>query len=229
MQNAGKKILALTLASLGVATLGNVSPALAVQQTPEDVKIEKFRQEFLDDKIAPTIKPKAYDVTIVEYMDYQCPFCRSSLQPMKQLLARDKKVRVIFRDWPIFGPASERAARLAIASQWQGKHTAFHDALMTTPAPLTELKMKAAAKKAAIDWARLEKDVKTHASDIEALLERNNEQAESLGLEGTPGFIIGDVLSFGGMDLVAFQKAVKNARQALGNPKKPVSRQPAGI
>ena len=229
MQNAGKKILALTLASLGVATLGNISPALAVQQTPEDVKIEKFRQEFLDDKIAPTIKPKAYDVTIVEYMDYQCPFCRSSLQPMKQLLAQDKKVRVIFRDWPIFGPASERAARLAIASQWQGKHTAFHDALMTTPAPLTELKIKAAAKKAAIDWARLEKDVKTHASDIEALLERNNEQAKSLGLEGTPGFIIGDILSFGGMDLVAFQKAVKAARQSSGKPKKLVSQQPAGI
>lgn len=229
LRPAFKTFLVLALASLSVVTFGDTSPALAAQQTPEEAKIEKFRQGFLDDEIAPTIRPKGYDVTIVEYMDYQCPFCRASLQPIKQLLAQDKKVRIIFRDWPIFGPASERAARLAIASQWQGKHTAFHDALMTTPQPLTELKIKAAAKKAGVDWPRLEKDLKTRASDVEALLKRNNDQAEALGLEGTPGFIIGDVLSFGGMNLAALQKAVKSARQSSGKPKKLVSQRPEGI
>lgn len=229
LRPAVKILIVLTLASQGVVTFGDTSPALAAQRTPEEVEVEKFRQGFLDDESAPTIKPKGYDVTIVEYMDYQCPFCRASLQPIKQLLAQDKKVRIIFRDWPIFGPASERAARLAIASQWQGKHTSFHDALMTTPQPLTELKIKAAAKKAGLDWPRLEKDLKTRASDVEALLKRNNDQAEALGLEGTPGFIIGDVLSFGGMNLAALQKAVKRARQSSGKPKKLISQRPEGI
>ncbi len=100
---------------------------------------------------------------------------------------------------------------------------------MTTPQPLTELKIKAAAKKAGLDWPRLEKDLKIRASDVEALLKRNNDQAEALGLEGTPGFIIGDVLSFGGMNLAALQEAVKRARQSSGKPKKIVSQRPEGI
>ena len=191
--------------------------------------IEQQRRAILEDPIAPRIQPKGYDVTIIEYMDYQCPYCRASHGPMQQLLATDKKVRVIFRDWPIFGPASERAARVAIASLWQGKHTAFHDALMTTPSPLSETKIQAAAKQAGVDWSRLLTDLKVHSADIEALLKRNAEQAEQLGLEGTPGFIIGNVQSFGGMTLEEFRAAVSKARHDRGQPRQTLPQQPQGL
>jgi len=191
--------------------------------------IEQQRRAILEDAVAPRIQPKGYDVTIIEYMDYQCPYCRASHGPMKQLLATDKKVRVIFRDWPIFGPASERAARVAIASQWQGKHTAFHDALMTMPSPLNETKIRAAARQAGVGWSRLQADLKAHSVDIGALLKRNAEQAERLGLEGTPGFIIGNVQSFGAMSLEDFRAAVSKARHDRAGPSLALPQQPPGL
>jgi len=151
-------------------------------------------------------------VTIVEYLDYQCPACRASHEPLRQLVAKDKKVRVIFRDWPIFGPASQKAALIAIASKFQGKYLEVHDALLNTPRPLTDAKIEAAVKKAGADWARIQKDIVAHSEDIEDLLARNDEQAQLLGLEGTPGFIIGSTQSFGGMTLAQFEESVKKAR-----------------
>ena len=207
----------------------SVSAAQSTAGPQPDVALEQQRQAILEDPIAPRVQPKVYDVTIIEYMDYQCPYCRASHGPLKQLLATDRKVRVIFRDWPIFGPASERAARLAIASVWQDKHSAFHDALMTTSQPLSEAKIKAAAKTSGIDWPRLTIDLKRHASDIEALLKRNADQAEQLGLEGTPGFIIGNVQSFGGMTLAQFKDAVRVARRDRSSRPLSAPQQPPGL
>ena len=194
------------------------SPASA-PSSAEDASVEEARRAFLEDMVAPMVKPASYDVTIVEYTDYQCPFCRAAHDALLKLAATDKKVRIIYRDWPIFGKQSERAARLAIASQWQGKHAAFHDALMKSPRPLTEQSIKAAAKKAGVDWARLEADLKSRSAEVEALLARNDEQAMQLGLNGTPGFIIGETLYAGGMDLAGLKEAVADARKANGSAK----------
>lgn len=202
-----------TLAALATALIA-FAPALAerVKGPANNVPIGEARRYFTEDPDAPMIAPKGYDVTIVEYLDYQCPSCRASHEPLKQLVAKDKKVRVIFRDWPVFGRASEKAALIAIASKFQGKYLAVHDALLNTPRPLTDAKIEAAAKKAGADWARIQKDIAAHSEDIEDLLARNDEQAQLLGLEGTPGFIIGSTQSFGGMTLAQFEESVKNAR-----------------
>lgn len=209
------------------ATAG-AAPAQSSDTPWEKQSIEEQRRFFTEDAVAPTIKPKGHDVTIVEYLDYQCPHCRASHEPLKQLLAKDKKVRVIFRDWPIFGPASERAARVAIATKYQGRHEAIHDALMTTPMPLTESKIQAAAKKAGVDWAQLEKDLKGHSDEIEALLGRNSRQAEMLGMEGTPVFIIGNVQTFGSVDLNYLEDSVGKAREAK-SAEAITSNQPSGL
>ncbi len=223
---------------INLAAFGGLSVALAGSGTsaaPPVVQaqlvnsLEQQRQAILEDPVAPRVEPKGYDVTIIEYMDYQCPYCRASHGPLKQLLAADRKVRIIYRDWPIFGPASERAARVAIASQWQDKHSAFHDALMTTTQPLSEAKIRAAAKKSGVDWPRLEADQKVHSANIEALLKRNADQAEQLGLEGTPGFIIGNVQSFGGMSVVELRAAVSKARLDRTHSLLAVPQQPQGL
>lgn len=218
-----KRVLAalalLSLAAGSVALAESKPPAKApAKASGKEASAEDERRFFTEDAAAPMIKPPNYDVTIVEYMDYQCPYCRASHGPLKQLVAKDKKVRVIFRDWPIFGPASEAAALAAITSKYQGKYVAMHDALMETPLPLNQDKIKAAARKAGVDWARLQKDMGAHADEIEDLFQRNDKQAQLLGLEGTPGFIIGNVQSFGGMDLPKFEKAVARARREA--PKK---------
>lgn len=222
------KLAAFAAVSLALSGSGASATPPAGQAQPAN-SLEQQRQAILEDPVAPRVEPKGYDVTIIEYMDYQCPYCRASHGPLKQLLAADRKVRIIYRDWPIFGPASQRAARVSIASEWQGKYTAFHDALMTTTQPLNEAKIRAAAKKSRVDWPHLEADLKRHSADIEALLKRNADQAEKLGLEGTPGFIIGNEQSFGGMSLVELRAAVSKARLDRTHSLLAVPQQPQGL
>ena len=201
------------LAAAIAAVATPVASATPAQKPTEQASIDQQRRWFTEDDVAPMVKPATYDVTIVEYMDYQCPYCRASHGPLKELLAKDKKVRVIFRDWPIFGPASEAAALTAIASKYQGKYLEVHDALMNTPLPLNKDKIRAAAKAGGVDWDRLQKDMTEHSEEIEDLFQRNSEQAESIGLQGTPGFIIGNVQSFGGMTLKQLEASVAKARK----------------
>ena len=201
---------ALTL-FLSVPALAWTSPTTLDDSAP----VEEQRRYFTDDAVAPSVTPKSYDVTIVEYMDYQCPYCRATHGPLKQLLASDSKVRVIYRDWPNFGAASSKAALIAIGSKYQGKHEAVHDALMQTPLPLNDEKIRAAVKLAGADWDRIQRDISAHSEEIEDLLARNDKQAQLIALEGTPGFIIGDVQSFGGMTLKQLQESVANARAKL--------------
>lgn len=233
--------LKIVLAALALVATGSAS-AIAITsgtsdaapdstvRTPSanDKNVQEARRAFLEDTVAPMVKPATYDVTIVEYTDYQCPFCRKAHDALTQLVAKDKKVRIIYRDWPIFGSQSQRAARLAIASQWQGKHAAFHDALMKAPRPLTDQSIKAAAGKAGLNWAKLEADLKSRNAEVEALLKRNDEQAQMIGLDGTPGFIIGETLYPGGMDLAGLTEAVAHARKTEGS-KALVSQKPEGI
>ena len=196
----------------------------AAAMTPEQkAGVEEQRRYFTEDAVAPMIKPANYDVTIVEYMDYQCPYCRATHGPLQQLLTKDKKVRVIFRDWPIFGDASSAAALAAVASKYQGKYVAMHDALMETPLPLNQAKIRAAAVKAGVNWDRAQKDIDIHSKEIEDLFARNDEQAQMLGLSGTPGFIIGQVQSFGGMTLKQLEDSVAAARKVAHADARPAA------
>lgn len=221
----------LFLSTASVATVistDSSSDSAPAAPAPAAAPAELDRDYFTDDKVAPTVKPDQYDLTIVEYTDYQCPYCRAAHPALQKLLASDKKVRIIYRDWPIFGAQSIAAARVGIASKYQGKHAAVHDALMKTTRPLTEQSIRAAVTKAGADWARLQADMKTNAAEIDALLERNNEQAEALGLQGTPAFIIGNYLHEGGIDYKSLQHSVQEARAKPAPPLKPAP-QPAGI
>ena len=213
-------LLAAVSGSVVFAQTGAPEPKAAAAPRSEP---ELTREMFLEDELAPRVQPAAFDTTIVMYTDYQCPYCRKAHVALKDLLADDKKVRIIYRDWPIFGPASEQSARLAIASKWQDRHGQFHDALMRTPGKLTDASIRAAAKKAGVDWARLQQDLKAHGPEIEALLQRNDVQANALGLDGTPGFIIGETLVPGGIELAGLREMVKEARAGKASKAKSVA------
>jgi protein-disulfide isomerase len=170
-------------------------------------------RKIADNPVAPKRAPQGYDVTIVTYADYQCPFCRK-VHPMLERLAReDGKVRIVYRDWPIFGAASEEAAKAAIASQWQGKHAEFNDALMRTSGKLDSAKIRSAAKAAGVDWARLQADLDARSGEIAALIGSTNVQAAELGLQGTPALIVGHTLIAGAPDYAGLTEAVRSARQ----------------
>lgn len=211
-----KPVLALVLIA---ATVAAPAAAREVPVPPDSAPLEEARRFFTTDPDAPAHAPKGYDITVVEYVDYQCPYCRSSHEALWKLMANDKKVKVLFRDWPMLGSESAWAAMVATAAKYQGKYLAVHKALMYAPRPLNKARVEAAAKKAGADWPRLMADMKTHRQDITDLLERNEEQALLLGFRGTPGFLIGNFQSYGGITYEDLVKTVRDARaKAKGLP-----------
>jgi protein-disulfide isomerase len=130
------------------------------------------------------------DVTILEYFDYNCPYCRRLAPVLRALLVQDRRVAVVYKEWPIFGGISVYAARSALAAQWQGKYIVAHDALSSGPELTKNQDVDEALARVGIDVARLRKDETRHAVDIEASLERNDAEAHSLNLRGTPGVVV---------------------------------------
>jgi protein-disulfide isomerase len=132
------------------------------------------------------------DVTIIEFLDYNCPFCKKSAPELQKLLQADRRVRILYKEWPIFGDVSEYAARSALAANWQAKFLAVHNALISAPEDLDEKsQVDSLLKGIGVDLKRLADDRTRHATEIDAALARNAAEAKALGLRGTPGFLVG--------------------------------------
>jgi protein-disulfide isomerase len=148
------------------------------------------------------------DVTLVEYYDYNCGYCRASLPAIAELVARDPKVKIVFREFPILSEESIVAAKLSLAAAEQGKFKAFHDALYAG-GQLTSQSMAAAAKKAGLDMTK----AAAMTSRAEAEIASNRSTAQQLGLTGTPSWVIGDKVVSTALTLEELQKAVQEARE----------------
>ena len=148
------------------------------------------RLQLESDPNAPKLGNPEGDVTVVEFFDYNCPYCRSAGETMQALLAADANVRVIYREWPILGDDSVIAARAALAAREQGKYEAFHWALMNGEGRVTEAVIFKVARDLGMDIAQLEADMVSPA--VEAHIALSNALAQQLGFTGTPAFIVGD-------------------------------------
>jgi protein-disulfide isomerase len=175
---------------------------------------EITKADFFKPGIAPVHSKGAYDITIVYFMDYQCPVCRAHTNDYARVFSEEPKVRVIYRDTPIFGAQSEVAARLAIASQFQGKHAAFHLALMRSKGRLTDAVIREAAAKAGVNWARLQKDLAARKAQIDAQIAINMRLSKAAGISGTPAFIVGDTLADGAFDYANLKGQIADVRAA---------------
>ncbi|MGH8136613.1 MAG: DsbA family protein [Steroidobacteraceae bacterium] len=163
----------------------------------------------------PAAGARDADVTIVEFLDYNCPFCKKTAPELQKLLRTDPKVRILYKEWPIFGNVSDYAARSALAANWQGKFLAAHDALIGAPYDLDQTsQVDSLLKHAGIDLKRLADDRKLHSAQIDATLIRNAAQAQSLGFRGTPGFLIGRQAVPRALTLQQLQQLTANARAA---------------
>jgi protein-disulfide isomerase len=154
------------------------------------------------------------DVTIVEYFDYNCPYCKKLAPVLQTLLAQDPKIAVIYKDWPILSEVSVYASSAAIAAGWQGKYLAAHDALINGPPLSHDEQVDAILQTAGVNIDALRKDRTSHAKEIDALLERNDEEAHALTLKGTPGLVIGRQLLPGVTDLNTLKQLVAKARHS---------------
>jgi protein-disulfide isomerase len=154
------------------------------------------------------------DVTIVEYFDYNCPYCRKLEPELQQVVFDDGKVRMIWKDWPILGPVSIVASKMALASKYQGKYVKAHEALMGVSSKLTEPRIKELLSGAGIDIDRLTKDLDSNGKAISAIVARNNDQATAFGFKGTPSFIVGKFRVPGMLTMEEFGQVIADARKA---------------
>lgn len=168
---------------------------------------------LLYDPHTPTSGNPKGDVTIVAFFDYNCGYCRKSLPELERLVAEDGGIRLVYKDWPILAESSVVAAQLALAAGYQGKYVAAHKILMNLPGKSSTERMSEALGAAGIDRKKLAKDLKAHARDIGALLTRNNEQAEALGLPGTPVYLVGPFKVAAALDYQGFKDVVEDARR----------------
>ncbi len=152
------------------------------------------------------------DVVIVEYFDYNCPFCKQLVPTLQALLAQDPKIAILYKDWPILGDVSVYAASSALAAGYQGKYQVAHDALIGGPRLAQNEQVDSILRTAGVNMETLKKDRTDHAKEIAALLERNDQEAHALTLEGTPGLVIGRQLVPGIADVRYLKGLVANSR-----------------
>jgi protein-disulfide isomerase len=203
---------ALGLLGAGAAMLGAIAPTSAFAQgNDENVLTEAL---VLRDPDIPVAGNPAGDITIVEYFDYQCPYCRKVEPELRQVVQDDGKVRLVLKDWPILGPVSVVAARLALASKYQDKFLKAHDALIGVNSRLTEPRLRELLAGTGIDVDRLDRDLAANAKAIDAILARNNDQATAFGFNGTPSFIVGKFRVPGVLTMAQFDLAIADARKA---------------
>lgn len=151
------------------------------------------------------------DVTVVEFFDYNCGYCKKAFQEVNKLIQEDKNVNVIFFEMPILGPQSTEAAKWSMAAAKQGKYFDFHRAAMEFTGPKTEENLIDLAKKAGVDVEQAKKD--KESPEIMKQIETNIAKAQELGFSGTPGFLIGTRPVFGYMELDAMKTAVITERE----------------
>ena len=164
------------------------------------------------DPNAPVLGNPNGDVTVVEFFDYNCPYCKRVKPHMAALLAADKNVRVVYREWPILGEGSVFAARAALASREQGKYDEFHWAMMEMKGRVGEANVMQAAEKLGIDTAQLRSDM--DSPKINEHIETSMRLARSLGFNGTPSFVIGEALAPGLIEADQMIELVNQARAA---------------
>jgi protein-disulfide isomerase len=176
--------------------------------------ITREADALLRDPADPTRGNPRGDVTIVEFFDARCGFCKQLHPALEALLRRDANVRVVMKDLPVLGPPSVVAARALLASHRQGRYAAFQDALLTLRGEPTEAVLQDVARRVGLDWARLRREMDDPA--IARRIDVNMRLAQTLGIQGTPALVIagpaGATLVPGAVDLAQLERMVAEAR-----------------
>lgn len=159
-------------------------------------------------------------VTIVEFFDYRCGYCKAAKPTVEEVVRGDGKIRLVMKEFPILGPASRVASLAAVAANKQGKYLAFHNAMMAYPNNLTEEVVFAIARQVGLDLNKLREDMKS--PETAELIARTNKLAQELAINGTPAFIIGDTIIPGAVSADELKAKIAEARKACAERKETV-------
>ena len=195
-----------------------VVQALKDYQQQQDAKkaealkavIAAEQSHLYSDPDTPVGANPAGDVSVVEFFDYRCPYCKAMAGDLAKTLSADGKVRLVYKEFPILGPTSVVAARAALAARAQDKYVAFHDRLLDFKGSLDEAQIYSIASDTGLDVAKLKQDMAK--PEIMAAIQRNYDLAEKLDIQGTPAFVIGDQLLDGAASAEELTAAIKRAR-----------------
>ena len=195
-------LMAVAVAAISAAALG------------EGFDDTLSRDAVLRDPEIPVLGNPQGDLTVVEYFDYQCPYCKKLAPEIAQVVRDDGKIRLVLKDWPIFGAVSKSAAQLALATKYQNKYQEAHDALIGAKEKLSEANIPELLTKAGVDVEKAREDLQAHQKAIDDVLVHNNKQADAFGFAGTPGFIVGFFRVPGVVEMKVFKQIIADARAA---------------
>lgn len=192
---------------------GGFVALLLTKTFARSAETEVTRDMILADPEAPIGGNPEGDLTIVDFFDYNCPYCKKSATYLERLVKADGKIRIIYKDWPILTETSIVGAQFALGAKYQGKYLEAHRALMNVPGyGISQDRMVDAVHKSGVDMDRLDSDMKANSGAIALLIKRNLAVAEAIGLQGTPGFLIGPYKVNQALNYEGFQRAVADAR-----------------
>lgn len=197
--------------AIGLACEMAAQPAALISAASAASLPDSIAQAIGTDAGAPVGGNPMGSVTVSEFFDYRCPYCRAMQPVLDALVAKDHRVRLVAKEWPIFRDASVTAARIALASAWQGKYTAVHAALFKLPRTMDEASIRAAAASAGVDMARLDRDLAARGVEIDAELARVDGEARAVGFQGTPGFVVGSLVAPGAIPSAGMDELVNEA------------------
>ena len=168
--------------------------------------------EIFDDPATPVGGNPQGDVSLVEFFDYRCPYCKQVEPSLEKLLAEDHGLRFVYKELPVLGPDSVTAARAALAAVKQGKYAAFHTAMMAAKGQINDTVIYGVADEAGLDVQRLKTDMA--APEVDKALKANLDLADLLDIRGTPGFVIGKEIIPGAVDIATLRQYIATARNA---------------
>jgi protein-disulfide isomerase len=193
----------------------------AIQDADDKLKAEakekaasalaEHQKQVFDDPDTPTGGNPKGDVTLVEFFDYRCPYCKQVEPALEKLLADDAGLRFVYKEFPVLGPDSDIAAHVALAARLQGKYDAFHRAMMAATGKIDESVIYKVAATAGLDVDKLKQDAKS--PDIAKQIKANLELGTTLDIDGTPAFIVGKTIVPGAVSLDELRRLIADARK----------------
>ena len=150
-------------------------------------------------------------MSLVEFFDYRCPYCKQVEPSLEALLGEDRQLRFVYKEFPVLGPESVTASRAALASRKQDKYDVFHRALMALKGQINDAAVFRTAESVGLDVDRLKRDMT--GPEIARTIKANTDLAEALDIRGTPGFVVGDEIVPGAVDLAGLKELIATARK----------------
>ncbi len=197
-----------------IASVANMQKkAMEEQKKNAQKSIGSKKDQLFNDPNSPEYAPKGYDVTIVEFFDYNCGYCKKAHATISKLVQEDKKVRLVHKHFPILGQSSREMSEVALAVYiaQPNSYKKFHDALMSSNKRGKQGALDV-VKSVGINVGKVKKVLNSEKSKIDALLQSNLTLGSSIGVNGTPGFVLGEELIPGAFDLKTFKEKVDVVR-----------------